>query len=163
MFKKLLMTAILLANTTVVLAQSHIIYLTRHAEKVSTGKNPALTEQGQQRATNIAQLLANAEITHIFSTAYKRTQLTAQPLADVLSVAVQSYNPRQLAAFAIELKTLKGNTLVVGHSNTTPALVQLLSGSQIDEMAEDEFDRLYQVIIDDNNHLTVVLLSSTHR
>jgi IS1 family transposase len=58
---------------------------------------------------------------------------------------------------------LKGNTLVVGHSNTTPALVQLLSGSQIDEMAEDEFDRLYQVIIDDNNHLTVVLLSSTHR
>lgn len=163
MFKKLLVGVLLLMNTSVVLAQSHIIYLTRHAEKVHDKSNPSLTAQGKQRAANIAQLLVKSNITHIFSTPYHRTQQTAQPLANLLSVAVQSYNPSQLAAFAIELKSLKGNTLVVGHSNTTPELVKLLTGGHVDAIAEDEFDRLYQVIINDDNQVTVVLLSSTSR
>jgi phosphohistidine phosphatase SixA len=163
MFKKLLITVFLLANTSIVFAENHIIYLTRHAEKQTTGNDPALTTQGKLRANNIAQTLERANITNIYSTSYTRTQQTAQPLANSLSLSVQNYDPNQLTTFANQLKTMTGSTLVVGHSNTTPELISLLGGDVVDPIAEDEFDRLYQVIISNNGQITTTLLSSLPR
>ncbi len=163
MLKKLLLTTCLLVNTSMVFAQTNVIYLTRHAEKITTGNDPALTEQGQLRAENIAQTIERANISNIYSTDYNRTQQTAQPLSSLLSIPVQSYNPSDLTAFANQLKSLTGNTFVVGHSNTTPELVALLGGGSVEPIAEDEFDRLYQVIIAENGEVTTVLLSSLPR
>jgi hypothetical protein len=44
------------------LAEPSMIYLVRHAEKESAGKDPDLTAQGQARAQNIATLLHKAGI-----------------------------------------------------------------------------------------------------
>ncbi len=123
------------------------IYLVRHAEKQAAA-NPSLTAIGAFRAQNIAKQLASVGITHIFSTDYKRTQQTAKPLADFLNLPIQSYDPRDLTAFAEQLKRLKGSVLVVGHSNTTPELTALLSQQKVDAIKENEYDNLYQVIID---------------
>ncbi len=123
------------------------IYLTRHAEK-QAGDNPALTVIGAFRAQNIAKQLASVGITHVFSTDYKRTKETAKPLADFLNLPIQSYNPSDLTTFAEQLKKLKGSILVVGHSNTTPELTALLSLQKIDAIKENEYDNLYQVILD---------------
>ena len=58
------------------------------------------------------------------------------------------YNPSDLSAFASQLKNESGIVLVVGHSNTTPALVESLGGDPGPEINEAaEYDRLYVVSI----------------
>ncbi|TQV73614.1 histidine phosphatase family protein [Aliikangiella marina] len=133
-------------------AETKTIYLVRHAEKEADGtKNPHLTQLGQKRAQHFALLLAENNITHIYSTDYHRTQETAKPLADKLGVKILSYNPRRLEAFAKELLQQKNNVLVVGHSNTTPQLVSLLGGNPYGEIDESDYNRLYQLTYSHEN------------
>lgn len=143
--KKLFVLTLFIANFA--LADS-TIYLVRHAEKVisKTDKNPKLTQIGEFRAQNIAKLLSSAGVTKIFSTDYDRTMQTAKPLADYQSIEITQYDAKNLEAFADQLKKLEGTIFVVGHSNTTPQLTQLLSGVEINKMEEDEYDDVYQVI-----------------
>ena len=128
------------------------IYLVRHAEKIiAEGINdPELTQIGLFRAQNIAKQLSSVGITKIFSTNYKRTMQTAQPLADYQSIKITPYDANNLEEFAQQLKKIDGVVLVVGHSNTTPLLAQLLSGKEVNEIADDEYDNVYQVIITEN-------------
>jgi broad specificity phosphatase PhoE len=134
------------------------LYLLRHAEKInSTNKDPGLTAIGQFRAKNIAKQLKPAHIKSIYSTNYKRTRQTAEPLAKQLGIIIKEYNPRKLTIFADKLKSLKYNAMVVGHSNTTTQLVQLLSGQTVESIKEDEYDNLYEITFSDQG---VVLVQS---
>lgn len=52
-------------------AQTTTIYFVRHAEKVTTNpkdKDPLLTEQGQQRALDLAKKLQKQKITAVYTT-----------------------------------------------------------------------------------------------
>ncbi len=146
---KLLITLFGLISLNISIAQT-TIYLVRHAEKESEEKNPSLTVIGRFRAENIAKTLASVGITHIFSTDYVRTQETAAPLAQLLNLDIQSYNPSKLDEFSKYLLTINGVILVVGHSNTTPELTSLISQKTIDAIKENEYDNLYQVILVDD-------------
>ena len=141
-------------------ADPAMVYVTRHAEKMSDAKDPNLTPQGQARARALAAILKKVGIKHIFSTATLRTQQTAQPLAQQAGVAVQSYDPGQPAIVVEKIKALAGPTLLVGHSNTVPDLVKLLGGAPGGPIADDEFDRLYQLIIAPDGKVSTVLLST---
>ncbi len=127
------------------------IYFVRHAEKVTSDlkdKDPALTIQGQKRANNLAWLLQHANIEVIYSTDYKRTQQTAAPLAQQRQLAVKSYDPRDLKNWLDALKTTQHNTLVVGHSNTTPQAVSYLTKNPVKSLTEKDYGDVYQVIIE---------------
>ena len=52
---------------------------------------------------------------------------------------------------------------MVGHSNTTPALVKFLGGDPGAAMDESIYTRLYQVSIDDSGKVRSVLLHFNHR
>lgn len=122
------------------------VYLVRHAEKTTDKDDPALTEAGQARAEALADLLADKKLTHIHSSDTKRTRDTAAPLAERLGLEVALYNPRDLPAMAAKLKATPGRHLVVGHSNTTPQLTELLGGDGGTPIVEaTEYDRLYWV------------------
>lgn len=142
--------------------EGRVIYLVRHAEKAKDGtKNPHLTEVGKKRASYIAALLQNEEIRYIFSTNYYRTQETAKPLATKLIREVQIYNPSALKDFAKKLTALKGNILVVGHSNTTPQLVTFLGGDSHGQIDESDYSRLYKLVFADgkiNTELKLIQL-----
>ena len=128
-------------------APEHTIYLVRHAEK-QAGDDPSLTSDGAARAALLAETLRDAGIVRIYSTDYARTRETAAPIAEVISVPVEFYDPADLPGFAVRLKAEPGIALVVGHSNTTPTLVEFLGGepgTDIDEPAE--YDRLYVVSV----------------
>jgi phosphohistidine phosphatase SixA len=142
------------------LADAKFIYLTRHAEKSAAGADPELTAEGKVRAQNIAATLKKAGITSVYSTSYVRTKSTAQPLATLLSLPVQIYDGSQIATFAQQLKALPGNTLVVGHSDTTPELIRQLGGDTVPAIDEAEFDRLYQIAIGQDGDVTTTLLTS---
>lgn len=123
----------------------HEIFLVRHAEK-QAGKNPSLTEAGQDRAKTLADLLSTAGLTHIHSTDYMRTRETAAPLAAQTGLAVHLYDASDADAFADQLRSVPGVHLVVGHSNTIPGLVEALGGAPGDAIDEaTEYDRLYIV------------------
>ncbi|PKG81615.1 histidine phosphatase family protein [Colwellia sp. 75C3] len=121
------------------------LYLVRHAEKQMKSKNPALTQCGKKRAQQLATLLSTANIESIYSTSYQRTMSTAAPLSKKQKIAIKNYNPKQLEQFSLHLKQRKENALIVGHSNTTPQLTQLLSDVDVTELGEKEFQTLYQI------------------
>lgn len=130
-------------------ADHSVVYLVRHAEKIlHEGKDPELTRKGLQRAKLYADMFRDAGITGLYSTDYKRTQATVEPLATLLKQSVTSYNPNKLNELANTLRDEPGVYFVSGHSNTTPDLVIALGGNAGNEINEEqEFDRVYQVII----------------
>jgi broad specificity phosphatase PhoE len=137
-----------------------MIYVVRHAEKESGGKDPELTAQGQARAQNIATILHKTGIANIFSTPYKRTMQTAQAVAQRTGLQVQAYDPAAPKLLVERVKSLTGVVLVVGHSNTLPELVRLFGGAPGADIPETEYGRLYQLIAGSNGAMTTVLLTS---
>ena len=124
--------------------------LLRHAEKASDdARDPSLSAAGTVRATELARVLGALAVTHLFASAYKRTQLTLQPLATARKLTVATYDSRDLAKLAGELRGLPAGSVAVvaGHSNTTPELATLLGGqlTGLDEkgqLPDDDYDRL---------------------
>lgn len=142
------------------LAEPSAIYLVRHGEKASIGKDPELTQQGQRRAQNIATILHRTGIQAIFSTPTARTLQTAQPLARQLGLKVEQYDPAAPKALVDKVKELRGPVLVVGHSNTLPELVRLFGGEPGPDIADDEYDRLYQLTPDAPGGVRTIVLTS---
>src|SRR4051812_28152413 len=119
-------------------------FIVRHAEKeaaTTMSTDVPLSAQGKQRAEALRETLKNEQIKEIYSTNYIRTKSTAQPLADLLHLAIEVYNPSD-TSFVSHLKAnAKGNVLIVGHSNTVDDLVNKLMGSK--EIAGDLQDSEY--------------------
>ena len=135
------------------------LYLVRHAEKQRDQKNPALTACGELRANSLATLLSQVKIDSVYSTHFQRTMLTAAPLAKQQKVSIKNYSPRGLAQLAILLKKQHRNAFIVGHSNTTPQLVEMLTGKTITPLTEQEYQQLYQIqFIGDQVVLTLLKL-----
>lgn len=141
-----------------------VVYLVRHAEKAPESeaedpRDPPLGEAGRRRAGSLARLLEPAGVTAIYSTELERTRRTAAPLARALGLPVRPYDPRALDALAERLRRRPGRSLVVGHSNTTPALVALLGGDPGEPIDEPtEFDRLYILVLRGDGPVTTVRL-----
>jgi len=119
------------------------IYLFRHAEKEAVGQDPNLTSAGLERAQILRQVISEPSVTHLFSTNTRRTVQTIQPFSDNYEKEIEFYNPRELEAFADTLQRLTGVVIVVGHSNTTPRLVSLITGQDIPDLDEKEYDQLF--------------------
>lgn len=159
LFRNLALAGALLAPC-LAFAEPTIIYLVRHGEKEVVGKDPALTAQGQARAQNIATILQKAGIGSIFSSTTIRTRQTAAPLAQRSGLPVQGYDPLAPKALVDKVNALNGAVLIVGHSNTVPDLVRLFGGAPGADIADNEFDRLYQLIRGADGTITTVLLTS---
>ena len=135
------------------------VFLVRHGEKVDQSRNPELSSAGYIRAATLAHTLQNSQIQYVHSTDFIRTMKTAEPAAAINGLEVEVYKPSDLKSFAAELRQKGGRHLVVGHSNTTPRMVELLGGESGTEINEpDEYDRLYVVTIDGSGEVNTVLL-----
>lgn len=123
------------------------IFLVRHAEKDSDGtKDPNLKEEGTDRAKRLANHLRAAGITKIYSTDYKRTRQTAEPLAKLLGIEIEIYETDLINITSLLNNHENGNVLVVGHSNTTPKLMNNLLGEQrFESLDEKDYDNLFIV------------------
>lgn len=128
-----------------------LILAVRHAEKVDASRGPGLSEAGAARAAVLAVLLADAGVERVLSTDYIRTRETARPAAEAAGVDVEFYDPSDIPGLAsMLLKAPERTILVVGHSNTTPALVEALTGEPAESMPEEEYDRLYRVWVEED-------------
>ena len=128
-----------------------VYYFIRHAEKDrsdSTNKNPSLTIQGLERANKWALFFKDKNIAAVYSTNYKRTQQTALPIAKEQNLEIISYISKELISEKFIADNKGKNIVIVGHSNTTPELVNSLLG---EKKYEDIADR-------ENNNVFIVTL-----
>lgn len=117
------------------------VILTRHAEKAAApAKDPDLSEAGQKRAQLLASMLADSGVDAIYVTEFKRTQQTAAPLAERIHVKPAIMPDMQQVVQAIRARQ-SGVVVIVGHSNTVPAIIAALGGPQL-SIADPEYDNL---------------------
>jgi broad specificity phosphatase PhoE len=131
---------------TAPLAQPTVIVV-RHGEKADDSKDPALSAYGEARAARLASLLARSGLRAIYTTQFRRTQLQAQPLARLTGIVPITF-PASDGAGLVKLLLAHSASevvLVVGHSNTVPAIVKALGVKEDVKVADDEFDNLFIV------------------
>lgn len=128
------------------------VILVRHAEKADATADPVLSDAGQERARALADSLAHSGIAGIIVTQLQRTRLTAQPLASRLGLVpavVPAGAPgvdHAAAVAAMIRERFAGKTvLVVGHSNTVPAIIRALGVSDAVTIPDGEYDDLFVV------------------
>jgi len=132
-----------------------VVLLVRHAEKAAQpAQNPPLTEAGAARAQALVAVARDAGVTAIITTQYERTRKTAEPTALALRVTPEVVDAGPVAqhAKAVADQVLKhagGTVLVVGHSNTIPAIVGALGAPQPRDLCDSEYDQLFVVVIGD--------------
>ena len=127
----------------------------RHAEKDLTQlDNPGLSDQGRVRVAELTRQLIDADVVAgidaIYSTSYRRNTETVQPLAKILNLEINYYNPTENEEVLENiLDNHKGKIiLVVAHSNTVPILIADLGASKnVPPIAEHEYDNIYIVSI----------------
>lgn len=126
------------------------VILVRHAEKESGTGDVALSDAGKRRAERLIQAMKDADIAAIYTTQWKRTKQTTDPLAQSLKLATKSTDARESpSAFAKRLHNDHGDqcVLVVGHSDTIPALIDAIAHRKLEiKIADDEFDNLFIMI-----------------
>ena len=143
---KWLFAALLLATILLPMPVSAAtVYVIRHLERAPGDDDPTLSERGQARAQQLAQILADARIKAIFVTATKRSQQTGAPLAERLGLPVSTYNPRDVDALAKAVESAGGPVLIVGHSNTVAGLVARFGGAKPAELSERDYGTLFVV------------------
>lgn len=122
------------------------IYLVRHAEKLKSADNdPELSPCGVAQAKAMAKLIP-AALTTIYHSGYQRTQQTAELIGVTQQKAkLQPYNPTDLTSLAAVIQQQDSALLVVGHSNTTPELIHLLSKLAAPKMTEQDYGMVYQL------------------
>ena len=149
----ILLAFLMAAGATVAFGQKRTVtvILVRHAEKDLTDEkdpDPELNVVGKFRAEMLVKALAPYGPLQVFSTDVKRSRNTAAPFASRKNLPVQIYDARKLKDFSAQLLATKKNRriLVVGHSNTTTPLVNLLIGEQrFKNMGDFEYDKIYIV------------------
>lgn len=135
-------------------ATTTIIFV-RHAEKEAfPADDPGLSAAGKQRAAELARQLVDADviagIDAIYSTSYRRTEETVQPVATALNLPITPYDASNTETIMDEiLREHKGKiVLVVGHGNTVPALIGNMGASKnVPEISSYEYDNIYIVSV----------------
>jgi broad specificity phosphatase PhoE len=140
---RFLLTGLLLTASPA-LAQ-RAVFVVRHAEKVDESRDPLLSPAGQARAAALARHLKDAGVTAAFVTDLQRTRLTAAPLTDALGIKpiVLPAAATQEMVDRIRRDHAQDVVLVVGHSNTVPAVLKLLGHTEPVTIRDDEYDALF--------------------
>jgi broad specificity phosphatase PhoE len=134
-----------MASTTVILV--------RHAEKAAEpAADPPLTAAGARRAEALVELVKDAGVNAIYSTQFARTRQTAAPLAEKLGIPVEILDARapshpRMVADSVLSKHRGQTVLVVGHSNTVPAIVAALGAPQPAEICDADYDNVFVVTV----------------
>ncbi len=118
------------------------IILVRHAEKdvsaTADKTDPVLSDIGNQRAQRFLERTKRYKPGAIYSTAFKRTRSTVEPLAKHRKLEIKTYDPRKHADLITEIMQSKiKRFVVVGHSNTIPVLANLIAKKELFKNLDD--------------------------
>lgn len=148
----LLACAFAIASPALVTAQPSLVVLVRHAEKAAVpGNDPPLSELGRERAVALAAALKSAPPSAIIVSALQRTALTAEVIARQTAVTPQVIpldggGATHVAAVVEAVRKHKGVVLVVGHSNTTTAIIKALGGPTLPDICDATYSYFFALV-----------------
>ncbi|MEO8621763.1 MAG: histidine phosphatase family protein [bacterium] len=158
----LLVIAPVVARAQSAATGSTTIIVVRHAEKAAEpAADPPLTTAGATRAHALAAFLHDAGVRAVISTQYARTRLTASPTASALRLPVEILDARftpRATADSLLAKHRGQTMLVVGHSNTVPAIVEALGAPRPADICDAGYDNAFVVTVPVSGTATVVRL-----
>jgi phosphohistidine phosphatase SixA len=131
-----------------------LVLLVRHAEKAADPKDdPSLTAVGMERARALAAALRDAGVEAIITTQLRRTRETARPLAEARGLTPEVVEIRgggmegHARAVAAAVRRHAGATvLVVGHSNSVPAIIAALGGPRQPDICDSVYGILFVLV-----------------
>ena len=134
-------------NCTTADAQRAII-LVRHSERLDSSSDSPLSDVGRARSERLASELKDAGITAIYTSQYRRTIETAEPLAKALGIKPEVVAANEQPKLLERLRTVNRNdvVLIVGHGNTVPALIKDLGAKEEVTIAESEYSNLFILV-----------------
>ena len=141
---------------------STVVLVVRHAERAPGAGDPPISDAGRERAAALAELGKQAGVSAIITTQLQRTRQTAAPLAEALKITpvvvpTQPDLTRHAAEVVAAVRQQAGKTvLVVGHSNTVPAIVAALGGPKLPDLCEPEYDTVITLILDAGGSVRIV-------
>lgn len=137
------------APIALVEAQASYVVLARHAEKSGLTDTASLTSAGEQRAADLAKVLAGTRLDAIISTQYTRTRRTAAPTAAhaalepmIIEGGGSVMAHAAAVARAIDALAPGSAVLVVGHSNTLAPIIAALGGPTLPNLCDPEYSTL---------------------
>lgn len=142
------------------MAQPSLVVLVRHGEKQpAPADDPSLSEAGVARAQALADALVNTKPTTIIVSARKRTAETAAVVAKTTGVTptVIALDASHVKSVADAVMKAKGVVLVVGHSNTVPAIVNALGGPKLPDLCDASYATMFIVTPAANGQPTQVV------
>ena len=145
-------------SSAVPITKNTVIYIVRHAEKDTTdpkNNNPELNSEGRKRAKALSHLLRKVKISAAFSTSFKRTMQTVEPVALRNGITAKPYdskNPGELVKL-IGSEYEGKSILVAGHSNTILELVKAFDVSPpVDKLNDDDYDLIFIITLHRNGN-----------
>lgn len=125
---------------------STTVVLVRHAEKLPGNDDPGLSAPGRARAQRLADMLADARLAAIYVTEWTRTRETAAPVAAASGLEARVIPAAEHGQLMRRLKWRhRGDVvLVVGHSNTVPAIAEEL-GTPIGALGDEDYAGLWVI------------------
>ncbi|RZK70279.1 MAG: histidine phosphatase family protein [Pedobacter sp.] len=119
--------------------------LLRHAEKENDkSKDPSLSAEGRQFSQKLAAVFKETKINAVYSTSYKRTTETVEPLAEQNKLTVINYDPAKPKELLEKIRRSGDQVVVVaGHSNTIQLVFNALTKSEMAALNEDEYRKVF--------------------
>ncbi|WP_316788258.1 phosphoglycerate mutase family protein [Pedobacter frigoris] len=154
MKKLILFLVLLLSVIHTVLAQKTEIWIVRHAEKeisAANDPNPNLSVAGKKRAEDLATYLKKFKFDAAFSTPYKRTHQTLDPLAKKNKIDIFDY--KSITELYDDIrKNYSGKKLIIaGHSNTVLETIEAFGIQRPKpKIMEDEFNNIFHLTLNGN-------------
>lgn len=130
-----------------------LVVLVRHAEKAAQpADDPSLTDVGRERAAALAMAVAHAPPSAIVVSSRKRTAETGVPTAMKFGitpsvVSLDGGAAAHIAAVAAAVRSQRGVVLVIGHSNTIPAVIKALGGPALPDICDASYNLLFTLLL----------------
>lgn len=139
-------------------AKTTTYYLIRHAEKRRDNpheKNPELSENGFMQSKYWGEYFKDKNLDMFYTTDYMRTFQTLIPIIYSYKGEINFYTAKDtLFTGKFWHNTYGKNTIIVGHSNTTPKFVnQIIDYNKYETIPDSINHRLYKVIVDEKGFI----------
>lgn len=129
---------------------SAVYFLIRHAEKDTTKEELPLSVEGLERAYRLADIFRSSRLDAIYTTLMSRSIQTIDSLAQMKALPYKPYLHKNMKERFSEMmkRPDEKRVLIVGHSNTIPAICNFLAGHEVFNRVfdENEYDKFIVVL-----------------
>jgi len=139
-----------------------VVVIVRHAEKAAEpARDPGLTAAGMARAAALDSMLADAKVSAILVTPYRRNRETAAVVAERHGVTptvipISNGIADYAEAVAAEARRVGGTVVVVGHSNTLDEVVAALGGNgTFGDLCDHQYQSVWTVVVEPDGARTI--------